>query len=93
MHGKTAIKIVDAQQAKLRNSYKNTKLNLFKTNAAIWFNKMCKIKQLQPSYINIRIKGNKPQDRKTTTKAVRYRLNQEVKFLYCKKTKFKPSTV
>jgi hypothetical protein len=30
MHGKTTIKIVDAQQAKLQNSYKNTKLKLFK---------------------------------------------------------------
>jgi hypothetical protein len=47
MHGGTTIKIIDAQQAKLRNNYKNTKLNLLKTNAAIWFNKMCRIKQLQ----------------------------------------------
>ena len=31
------------------------------------------------------VKGNKPQDRKTTINAVRYRLNQEIKFLYCKK--------
>jgi len=41
MHGVT-IKIVNAQQAKL-NNYKNTKLKLLKTNAAICFNKMCKI--------------------------------------------------
>ena len=46
---------------------------------------MCRIKQLKPNYINIRIKGNKPQDRKTTANAVRYRLKQEIKFLYCKK--------
>jgi hypothetical protein len=39
MHGGTTIKIIDAQQAKLRNKYKNTKLKLLKTNAAIWFNK------------------------------------------------------
>ena len=45
MHGKK-IKVIDTQQAKLRNNYKNTKLKLFKTNAAIWFNKMCRIKQL-----------------------------------------------
>jgi hypothetical protein len=38
MHG-TTIKIIDAQQAKLRNDYKNTKLKLLKTNAEIWFNK------------------------------------------------------
>jgi hypothetical protein len=46
---------------------------------------MCRIKQPQPNYINIRIKGNKLQDKKTTSNAVRYRLNQEIKFLYCKK--------
>jgi hypothetical protein len=40
MHGKTTIKIVDAQQANLWNNCKNTKLKLLKTNAAIWFNKM-----------------------------------------------------
>jgi hypothetical protein len=33
MHG-TTIKIIEAQLAKLRNSYKNTKLKLLKTNAA-----------------------------------------------------------
>jgi len=38
MHGAT-IKMVNAQQAKLKNNYKNTKLKLLKTNAAIWFNK------------------------------------------------------
>jgi hypothetical protein len=85
MHGKTAIKIIDAQHAKLRNNYKNTKLKLLKTNAAIWFNKMCRIKQLQPNYINIRINRNRLQDKNTTNNAVRYRLNQEIKFLYCKK--------
>jgi hypothetical protein len=85
MHGKTTIKIIDAQQAKLRNNYKNTRLKLLKTNAAIWYNKMCRIKQLQPKYINIRSKGNRPQDKKTTNNAVRYRLNQEIKYLYCKK--------
>jgi len=57
MHGAT-IKIVSAQQAKLDNNYKNTKLKLLKTNAAIWFNEMCKIKQLKPNYINIKINGH-----------------------------------
>jgi hypothetical protein len=46
MHG-TTIKFIDAQQAKLRNNYKNIKLKLQKTNAAIWFNKMCRIKHLK----------------------------------------------
>jgi len=56
MHG-AAIKIVHAEQAKLNNNYKNTKLKLLKTNASIWFNKMCKIKQLKPNYINVKING------------------------------------
>jgi len=45
MHGATT-KIVDAQQARLYNSYKNTKCKLRRTNAAIWFNKTCKTKQV-----------------------------------------------
>ena len=36
VHG---IKIMVAQQTKIHNSYKNTRLNLLKTNAAIWFEK------------------------------------------------------
>jgi len=43
MHGET-IQIVSAQEAKLNNknnnNYKNIKLKLLKTNAAVWFNKM-----------------------------------------------------
>ena len=56
MHG-TSVKIIDAQQARLCNSYKNTKLKLLKSNAAIWFKKTCKIKHLKPSYINIKNNG------------------------------------
>ena len=46
MHGAT-IKIINGQQAKLCTSYKNTKLKLRKTKAAVWFNKMCRIKHLE----------------------------------------------
>jgi len=38
------MKFINAQQAKAYNIYKNNKLMLLKTIAAIWFNKMCKIK-------------------------------------------------
>jgi len=37
MHG-AYVKIIEAQQTRLCNSYKNTKLQLLKTIAAIWFN-------------------------------------------------------
>ena len=33
------IKIIKAQQTKIHNNYKNTRLKLLKTNTAIWFNK------------------------------------------------------
>jgi hypothetical protein len=75
-------------QAKLPTIYKNTRQRLLKTNEAVWFNKMCRIIRLKPNYINIKINGRKPQDKRTTTNAIRYRLNQEIKFLYCKKQNF-----
>jgi hypothetical protein len=84
MHGER-IMIVEAKQARLLNNFKNTKCKLLRMNAAIWFNKMCRIRQIQPNYINIRINGQKQQDKKTTTQAIRYRINQEIKFLYHKK--------
>jgi len=76
---------MNAPQAKIYNSFKNTKLKLLKTNAAIWFNKICKTKQIKPNYINIRINGKSQQDKKTITNAIRFRINQEIKFLYQKK--------
>ena len=71
MHG-TTIKGVNAQQAKLQNIFKNTKLKLLKMNAAIWFNKMYKTKQLTPKYFNIKINGNSIQTRNTRPAATRY---------------------
>jgi hypothetical protein len=47
---------IDAQQAKLAYQYKKRKL--YKTNAAIWYNKTCRQKRLTPKYINIRINGD-----------------------------------
>ena len=62
MHCET-VKLVGAQQAKLYNTYKNTKLKLLNTIAAMWFNKMCRDTQLQPQYISFKINGRKQQDR------------------------------
>ena len=42
MLGTTNIKFIDAQQAKLAYQYKNTKRKLYKTHAAIWYNKTCR---------------------------------------------------
>jgi hypothetical protein len=42
MHSFNNVKFINAQQAKLINIYKNTKVNLHKTNAAMWYNKVCR---------------------------------------------------
>ena len=82
MHGEK-IKIINAKQARLSNTYKNTKYKLLRTNATIWYNKMCKMRQVIPGYIHIRINGGRQRDdSKITNQAVRHRINQELKFLY-----------
>jgi len=41
MHGHTNVKFVNAKQAKETYQYRNTKEKLYKTNAAVWYNKIC----------------------------------------------------
>ena len=43
------------------------------------------LKHLKPNYIHFKTSGNKLQDKKTTANALRFKINQEIKFLYCKK--------
>jgi major membrane immunogen (membrane-anchored lipoprotein) len=40
MHGPMNIKFVDAKQAKETYQYRNIRGKLYKTNAAIWYNKI-----------------------------------------------------
>ena len=47
------IKIIEAQRAKIYNSYKNTRLKILKMNAAIWFNKICKTNSLPTAAFEI----------------------------------------
>jgi len=49
IHGAT-VKTVNAQNAKLNNNYKNTKLKLLKAKAAVQFNKMWKFKRLKSDF-------------------------------------------
>jgi len=63
MHGAT-IKIINAQQARLNNIYKNTKLKLLKTNAVVWFDKICRDRQLKTKYISFKINGRKREDKR-----------------------------
>jgi hypothetical protein len=46
MHGQQNVKICVAKQAKQVYLYKTIKMKFYKNNAAIWFNKTCRIKQL-----------------------------------------------
>ena len=79
------MKLAIAQQAKPFNIYKNTRMKLLKANSAIWFNKICKKKGLQPNYISFHTNNRNARDRRTTQQAVKYRINQELKYLYKKK--------
>ena len=85
MHGTTSLKFIDAKQAKDIYRYKNIKRKLYRINAAIWYNKSCRQRQLTPAYVNVRINGKKQQCQKTLRTANQYRINQEIKFLYTKK--------
>ena len=77
MHGATHIKVINAQQAKAINRYRNTREKLLRTNAAIWFNKRCRAQQLCPKYIHIRIGGKNIRSQKTI-QATTYRINQQI---------------
>jgi hypothetical protein len=49
MHGKYNVKFSVAQQAKSVYNYLRLKEKLHKTNASIWFNKICRMEQLTPN--------------------------------------------
>jgi len=67
------------------NQQKNIQRKLYRTNAAIWYKKTYRQKQLTPTYVNISINGKNQQCQKTLGTANQYRINQEIKFLYTKK--------
>jgi len=52
------LNFVNAKQASIIYEYKNIRRKLYKTNAAIWFNKTCRLKEIKPNYIGIRINGS-----------------------------------
>jgi hypothetical protein len=47
-------KLIDTQQIKLINNYKNAKYKLLKFNAAVCFNKICRNSQSTTIYVNIK---------------------------------------
>ena len=58
MHGRKNIKLHNAEQAKKVYQYKNTKIKFYKNNAAIWYNKTGRTRQITPTYANIKMKGS-----------------------------------
>jgi len=87
LHGTMTLKFIDAKEAKDIYHYKNIKRKLYRTIAAIWYNKTCRQKQLTPTYVNICINGKNQQCHKTLRTANQCCINQEIEFLYTKKTK------
>jgi hypothetical protein len=49
-------KITDAQLAELISNLKNAKQELLETSAAMWLNKICRINQLTPKYMQVKLK-------------------------------------
>ena len=85
MHGVNSVKFISAQQARKVYQYQNIKKKLLRTNASIWFNKICRHENLQPKYIDIKISGNNKRSHTTKQAAVKYRINLELKHLYKRK--------
>jgi hypothetical protein len=85
MHGEYKVKFSDAQQAKTIYKFQRLKEKIHKTNAAIWFNKLCRTEQLSQRYIDITVNGNTQRSRNTQEAATTHRIAQEIKFLYKKK--------
>ena len=50
MRGQQNIKFCNAKQAQQIYKYKNIKTKLYKNNSAMWFNKICRMKQIAPGY-------------------------------------------
>jgi len=48
-------KFFNAKQEKYVYHFKNIKEGLYKTNASIWYKKICRQKQLTPNYISIKV--------------------------------------
>ena len=84
MHVPMNVKFINAKQVKDIHQCINIKRKLCKTNAAIWYNKTCRDKQITRKYISLRRNGKNRQCQKTLKTATPYRMNQEIKLLYIK---------
>jgi len=85
MCGTDRFKVIDAQQARIFNTYKNVKQKLQNADASILFNKLCTEKSLTSQYVHIRVNEKNVSSINTKLAAIKYRFNQEIQFLYRKK--------
>jgi hypothetical protein len=60
MCGINSVQMINAHQARIIHHYKNTKEKLLKTNALVWFNKMCRLHHLTPKTCFIAVSFMKP---------------------------------
>jgi hypothetical protein len=56
------VKRVNDEHAKITNLHKKSRNKLVRTNAAIWYSKVCRAKHLAPKYAHINIKNNNPRN-------------------------------
>jgi hypothetical protein len=69
--------VIDAEQERIINTFKNAREKLLQTNAAIWFNKICRINHVTPQNSQIKIKCCNQKCRNAELAAKRY---QEIKY-------------
>ncbi|XP_049853633.1 uncharacterized protein LOC126334934 [Schistocerca gregaria] len=81
----TIILPCQAFPVKLYNSFKNIHLRLHKTIQHIKYNQTCKINNVIPSYINVKVRNNSFVAQKTKSFAEKTWLENEIKSLYTKK--------
>jgi hypothetical protein len=84
-HRIESVKIIDAKQAKTTHRFKNIKLKVLKCSASIWFNRHCRAMNLTPRYAQFNSITKNEWDKITKNMASRFRMGQELKFLYKKK--------
>jgi hypothetical protein len=78
----TNVKFASAQQEQQIHQYKNIKEKKYETNAAIWYNKTCRHKQLVPNYVSVMENSNNRQCLKMIKAATHHHLNQELNLYF-----------
>jgi hypothetical protein len=61
------------------------KWKLLRTNAHIWFNRMCQNKYIITKYAKLIIKVTSKAIKRTQRQATKLRINNEIKYLYARK--------